>query len=217
MTEVPSPPPEESVLAATGSAAVTASVSRGYPVQVEADLLPEYSRFMPLIKWLLLIPHYVVLVFLGIGAMFVAFLAFFATLFTGKYPEGMWNYMVGVHRWALRVIGYHMLISDQYPPFTLEETPEDTVRLHAVYPEQVDRWRPLVAWLLILPYMIVASLIGTVGYICSFLAFFTILFTKKVPDGLFDVIRISFVWQIRAVFYSYWMSTEYPPFEWDEE
>jgi len=214
MTDVPSPPPGDvpAAAGATGIGAVT-----GYPVQVEADLLPEYSRFMPLIKWLLLIPHYIALFFLGIGAMVVAFIAFFATLFTGTYPRGMWDFMVGVHRWSLRVLAYHHLISDTYPPFTLQEQPEDTVRLRAEYPEHVERWRPLVTWLLVIPYLIVAYLILIVGNICSILAFFTILFTKKVPEGLFDVIRISYVWMNRASFYTYWMSTEYPPFEWDEE
>lgn len=216
MTEVPSPPPDEDVLVATGGA-VTASPGGTYPVQVEADLLPEYSRFMPLIKWLLLIPQYIVLFFLGIGAVFVIFIAFFAILFTGKFPKGMWDYLVGVHRWGLRVMGYHLLITDKYPAYSMDEVPEDTVRLHAAYPEHVENWRPLVAWLLVIPYMIVASLIGMVGYVCSFLSFFTILFTRKIPEGLFDVIRISLVWQMRAGFYNYWMSTEYPPFEWDEE
>ena len=218
MTEVPGSPPEEDVLtpATAGGGAVTGPVG-GYPVGVSADYAPEYSRFMPLIKWLLLIPHYVVLLFLGIGAMFVAFIAFFATLFTAKYPEGMWNYMVGVHRWALRVMSYHLLITDQYPPFTLQETPEDTVRLKAEYPEHVARWRPFFAWLIILPYAIVAALIGYVAYVCSFLAFFTIIFTKRIPEGLFNVIRIALNWQLRAGFYSYWMSVEYPSFEWDDE
>ncbi len=216
MTEVPSPPPDEDVLIATG-AAVTASPVGTYPVQVEADLLPEYSRFMPLIKWLLLIPQYIVLFFLAIGAMFVIFIAFFAILFTGKFPKGMWDYLVGVHRWALRVAGYQLLITDKYPAYSMDEQPEDTVRLYAAYPETVERWRPFVAWLLIIPYLFVAALIGWVGSICSFIAFFTIIFTKKIPEGLFDVIRISLVWQMRAGFYNYWLSTEYPPFEWDEE
>jgi len=215
MTDVPSPPPGD-VPAAAGAVDLSGPVG-GYPVLVEADHLPEYSRFMPLIKWFILIPHYIALLFLGIGAMVVALIAFFATLFTGTYPRGMWDYMVGVHRWALRVLSYHQLINDSYPPFTLQEQPEDTVRLRAEYPENVARWRPLVAWLLILPYAIVSYLITIVGNICSFLAFFTIIFTKKVPEGLFDVIRIAFNWQTRASFYMYWMSTEYPPFEWDDE
>ncbi|MCB0869657.1 MAG: DUF4389 domain-containing protein [Solirubrobacterales bacterium] len=215
MTDTPTPTPDEEVVVT--EVTETAVVAGGYPVDVDAQLLPEYSRFMPLIKWLILLPHYVVLFFLGIGAMFVAFIAFFATLFTARYPEGMWNYMYGVHRWAMRVMAYHMLITDKYPPFTLEETPDDTIQLVAEYPERVSRWRPFFAWLLVLPYAIVASLIFMVAQICSIFAFFTIIFTKKIPDGLFNVIRNGFTWNLRAGFYSYWLSTEYPPFEWDED
>ncbi len=217
MTDTPTPTPggEEEIVVSEVSEAIV--VPGGYPVDVDAQLLPEYSRFMPLIKWLILLPHYIVLFFLGIGAMFVAFIAFFATLFTAKYPEGMWNYMVGVHRWALRVMAYNFLITDNYPPFTLQETDEDTIQLVAEYPERVSRWRPFFAGLICIPYAIVASLIYMVASICSFFAFFTILFTKKIPAGLFNVIRNGFTWNLRAGFYSYWMSTEYPPFEWDED
>lgn len=218
MTDVPSPPPEEGTVEVTETAGVPApATASGYPVMVSADHAPEYARFMPLIKWLLLIPHYIALFFLGIGAFFVWIASFFVVLFTAKYPEGMWNYMFGVQRWALRVISYSLLISDTYPPFTLEATPEDPVHLHAVRPETVSRWRPFFAWLIVIPYAIVASLIVYVAYICSFLAFFTIIFTKKIPEGLFNVIRIGLNWQYRANFYSYYMSTEYPPFEWDDE
>jgi hypothetical protein len=202
-------PPDEQTLVASGTGAT-------YPVNVAADRRTEYSRFLPLIKWLLLIPQYIALFFLAIGAMVVAFLAFFATLFTGRYPEGMWNYMVGVHRYSLRVMAYHMLITDVYPAFSLDEQPEDEVRLNAIYPEKVARWRPLFAWLIAIPYLIVASVLVWVASICSIIAFFTILFTKEIPEGLFKMIRNALNWQLRGNFYSYWMSTEYPPFEWEE-
>ncbi|MCB0830884.1 MAG: DUF4389 domain-containing protein [Solirubrobacterales bacterium] len=217
MTDTPTPTPgdEEEVVVAEVSETVV--VAGDYPVDVDAQLLPEYARFMPLIKWLILVPHYICLFFLAIGAIFVVFIAFFATLFTAKYPEGMWNYMYGFQRWAVRVMAYHFLITDKYPPFTLEETPEDTIQLKAVYPERVSRWRPLFAWLIVIPYAIVASLIFLVAEICAFFAFFTIIFTKKIPEGLFNVIRNGFTWNVRSNFYSYWMSTEYPPFEWDED
>ncbi|MBK5111202.1 MAG: DUF4389 domain-containing protein [Thermoleophilia bacterium] len=216
MNDEPSPPPEEQP-ARPAEVVESGPVPAGYPVLVEADRQEEYVRLLPLVKWLLLVPHYIVLFFLGIGAALVAFVAFFATLFTGRYPPGMWDFMVGVERWVLRVGAYLLLITDEYPPFSLREEPGDAVRLEAVYPEHVSRWRPLVAWLLIVPYMIVASLIAVVGHICAFLSFFTIIFTKRIPGDLFDVIRISFNWQIRASFYAYWLSTEYPPFTWDED
>ena len=81
----------------------------------------ELSRWLPLVKWLLAIPHYVVLVFLGIGAFVCIVIAWFAILFTGRYPRGLFDFVVGVGRWSLRVEAYAMLlITDEYPPFSLE-------------------------------------------------------------------------------------------------
>lgn len=86
-----------------------------YP-DVETDL----NRWMPLVKWLLAIPHYIVLVFLWLGVLFVTFVAWFAILFTGKYPRGMFDFVVGVGRWSLRVDAYaFLLLTDIYPPFSL--------------------------------------------------------------------------------------------------
>lgn len=84
------------------------------------DAENDLQRGMPLVKWLLAIPHYFVLFFLGIGAFFAVVLAWFAILFTGRYPRGLFNYVEGVYRWHNRVIGYAFsLVTDQYPPFRL--------------------------------------------------------------------------------------------------
>ena len=86
-----------------------------YP-DVEKDL----DRFMPIVKWLLAIPHYIVLCFLGVAAFFVLIVAWFAILFTGQYPRALFDYVVGVGRWALRVSAYAtLLVTDRYPPFSL--------------------------------------------------------------------------------------------------
>lgn len=87
-----------------------------YP-DVEKDL----NRWLPLVKWLLAIPHFIVLTFLAIGGIFVWLIAWFAILFTGRYPKGLFDYMVGVTRWGLRVEAYAaLLLTDEYPPFSLE-------------------------------------------------------------------------------------------------
>lgn len=87
-----------------------------YP-NVERDL----SRWMPLVKWLLAIPHYIVLAVLVVGAIFAILIAWFAILFTGRYPRALFDYVVGVGRWALRVQAYAtLLITDRYPPFSLQ-------------------------------------------------------------------------------------------------
>jgi hypothetical protein len=80
----------------------------------------QMNRWLPLVKWLLAIPHYVVLLFLGIGALVAVVIAWFAILFTGTYPRGLFDYVVGVFRWSNRVNGYAFaLVTDQYPPFSL--------------------------------------------------------------------------------------------------
>jgi hypothetical protein len=86
-----------------------------YP-DVEQDL----NRFLPLVKWLLAIPHFIVLAVLAIGAFFAIIIAWFAVLFTGRYPRGLFDYVVGVGRWGLRVQAYaFLLVTDRYPPFSL--------------------------------------------------------------------------------------------------
>jgi hypothetical protein len=80
----------------------------------------QLNRWLPLIKWLLAIPHYFVLIFLSIGALAAVILAWFAILFTGTYPRGLFDYVVGVIRWSNRVSGYAFaLVTDEYPPFRL--------------------------------------------------------------------------------------------------
>jgi hypothetical protein len=186
-----------------------------YPVHLDIDHQEEYSRFMPLIKWLLAIPHYIVLIVLAIAAFFVIVVSFFAVLFTARFPRGMFDFLVGVHRWGLRVAAYVLLMADPYPPFSLDDDPSYPVRFNIDYPERVDRWRPLVHWLLVIPYAIVAYLIFYLLYILVFFAFFTILFAKKFPEGMFNICRVALRWTARANAYEYWMVTRYPPFVWD--
>jgi hypothetical protein len=87
-----------------------------YP-NVGSDL----NRWLPLVKWFLAIPHYIVLVFLYVGVIFSVIIAWFAILFTGRYPKGLFNYVVGVMCWGYRVVGYaFLMLTDHYPPFSIE-------------------------------------------------------------------------------------------------
>ena len=199
-----------------GAAGLPGPIPAGYPVTFDVEHQAEYSRLMPLVKWLLAIPHYIVLSLLAIVALFVILISFFAVLITGRYPRGMWDFMVGFHRWALRVAAYVLLMTDKYPAFALKERDDDQVWFNVEYPEQgVNRWRPLVHWLLILPYAFVVSLLINVAFTLSFFALFTILFTKRFPEGMFDINRVVLQWQARSNIYSYWMVDRYPPFEWE--
>ena len=99
------------------------SVDEEQAVHVEIvypDAPNELNRWFPLVKWFLAIPHYIVLFFLDIAAVVVVVIAWFAILFTGRYPEGMFDFVVGVMRWSLRVTAYaFLLVTDRYPPFSL--------------------------------------------------------------------------------------------------
>jgi hypothetical protein len=106
--QVPAPPPP------SGAPALR------YPSNLYAQRQDKYNRWLPLVKWLLAIPHYIVLAFLWLGLLFAVFFTWFAILFTGRYPRGLFDYVEGVIRWQNRVAGYaFILVTDAYPPFRL--------------------------------------------------------------------------------------------------
>ena len=118
-----------------------------YPVSPEGELDPNLSRWLWLVKWLLAIPHYIVLAFLWIAFVVLWVVAFFAILFTGKYPRGMFDFNVGVLRWTWRVryYTYGALGTDRYPPFSLKAK-DYPATLDVEYPEQLSRGLVLVKW-----------------------------------------------------------------------
>ena len=221
----PGPPPAPEAPAPTGTLAQHAGPvpqvrpgsgppSAPYEVITEFDRQEEYNRWLPIVKGLLLIPHWIVLLFVWIAAFFAIVAAWFAVLFTGKYPPGIHRFVTGSYRWTTRVSAYGLFMTDKYPPFSLDHDDEYPTRFDIAYTEQIARWRPLVHWLLVLPYAIVASVLVWLAYVVSFIAFFTILFTKNFPQGMFDFNVVALRWQNRASGYYLWMTERYPPWVW---
>lgn len=209
-----------------------------YPVHVDGMLDPNLSRWIWLVKWVLAIPHYVVLFFLWIAFIVLSIVAFFAILITGRYPRPIFDFNVGVLRWSWRVsfYAYNALGTDRYPPFTLREVPDYPAHLTVDYPEHLSRGLVLVKWwLLALPHYLIVGLFvsggvyvatqgdpesaawtgpGLIG-ILVFFAAVVLLFTGRYPRGMFDLVLGLNRWALRVAAYAALMIDDYPPFRLD--
>jgi hypothetical protein len=103
---------------------------------------------------------------------------------------------------------------DPYPPFSLDDDPNYPVRMHIEYPEHVANWRPLVQWLLAIPYLIVGGVLYWLTGVLAFISFFTILFTKRIPRDLYDLMVPGLRWYLRGGAYAYFVTERYPPWVW---
>lgn len=210
--------------------------SESFPVRIEGELDGELSRWLWIVKWFLLIPHYIVLVFLMAGALILTVVAWIAILFTARYPRWIFEYNVGVFQWGWRVAfySYSALGTDRYPPFKLGDV-EYPARLEVDYPERLSRGLALIKWwLLAIPHYIVVGLLtsgavylaesnGEEAYQAGFsllgflvlIAGVSLLFTDRYPRGLFDFVMGINRWSARLWSYVLLLHDEYPPFRLD--
>ena len=202
---------------------------KAYPVNLKGELTDPPARGWWLIKWLLGIPHFIILFFLWIAFVVVTIIAFFAILFTTKYPRSLFDFNVGVLRWTWRVgfYSYSALATDKYPPFTLHPT-DYPANLEIPYPEKLSRGLVLVKWwLLAIPhYIIVSFFVGSWGwqdngpglvFVLAIFAAVVVLFTGKYPESIFKLVIGFNRWVYRVAAYAALMTDQYPPFRlWDD-
>jgi hypothetical protein len=199
-----------------------------YPARLDARL-DQPSRWLWLVKWVLVLPHLIVLVFLWLATAVLTPIAGVAILFTGRYPRSIFDFNVGVMRWSWRVSYYTVSAfgTDRYPPFSLQPDPSYPASFEVDYPEHLSRWLVLVKWwLLALPhYLIVAVFAGGWGIglhfpfggggLVALLALVAIVVTaatRQYPRGLFDFIMGLNRWCFRVLAYVALLRDEYPPF-----
>jgi hypothetical protein len=197
------------------------------PVALTAELDEPLSRGLWLVKWLLAIPHLVILAFLGVAFIVISVAAFVAIVVTGRYPPAFFATNVGILRWHWRVGWYAFALgTDRYPPFSLRDQIYPA-RLEIAYPAELSRGLVWVKWLLALPhYVIVAIFTGSaegsgphVPGLLPALVFFAaiaLLFTGRYPSGIFDLVVGLQRWLIRVVAYVALLRDEYPPFRLDQ-
>ncbi|GLY39808.1 hypothetical protein Amsp01_058310 [Amycolatopsis sp. NBRC 101858] len=215
------------------------TAARTCPVRVEGRLDEPLSRWLWLVKWLLAVPHYLVLAVLWAAYPFVGVVAFFAILVTGRYPRPLFGFTVGVLRWSWRVQFYatSALGTDRYPPFTLADVPDYPARLEVEYPQRLSRGLVLVkSWLLALPHLVLVGLFagggswltgrtgsdgftwaagGLVG-VLVLVAGVVLLATGRYPRPLFDFVLGLDRWVLRVAAYVSLLTDAYPPFRLDQ-
>ena len=211
-----------------------------YPVHVDASLDAPLSRWLWLVKWILLIPHYIVLAFLWVAFVLLSVAAFAAILITGSYPRPIFDFNVGVLRWTWRVQYYSIgaFGTDRYPPFTLAEDPSYPAHLEIAYPERLSRGLVLVKWwLLAIPQYLVIGLFtsgaiwlasrpdyagyqyssagwGLIGLL-AVIAAAILMVTGRYPQQIFDFVLGMDRWVLRVAAYASLMTDQYPPFRLD--
>jgi hypothetical protein len=198
-----------------------------YPVRLEGRLDESgLSRWLWLVKWLLAIPHFVVLIFLWIAFAVLWVVVFIAILITGRYPDAIFDFNVGVLRWSWRVsfYTYSALGTDRYPPFTLADDPSYPARLEIDRPGELSRGLVLVKWwLLAIPhYLVVGIIAGGWGYhygglvgVLVLIAAVALLFTGRYPRDIFAFVIGLDRWAYRVLAYASLMTDVYPPFRLD--
>ncbi len=210
-----------------------------YPVRVDGRLDDGLNRWLWLVKWLLVIPHLLILLVLWLVFVVLTVVAFFAILFTGRYPRGIFDFNLGVLRWTWRAsfYAYGALGTDRYPPFTLAEVPDYPARVDVAYPDQLSRGLALVKWwLLAIPHYVVVGIFVSGGTafasqadrdsaqgwraglidVLVLIAAVVLLFTGRYPRSVFDLVLGLQHWALRVAAYAALMTDEYPPFRLDQ-
>jgi hypothetical protein len=185
-----------------------------YPVSYAADYLAEgRNRLTTFFRYFVAIPWLIVAYLYGVGASIVATIAWFAMVFTGRYPQQLYDFNAGYLRMITRTNAFNYLLTDEYPPFGGEEAPGYPVRVGIAPPlDKYSRAKAFFRYLIGIPVLFLAVVQGVILFVVTVLAWFAILFTGRHPEGLFNPARSALAYLTRAGAYFMLMTETYPPF-----
>jgi hypothetical protein len=163
---------------------------------------------------LLVLPHLIVLAFLGIGLFFTTIFSWFAILILGRYPRSLWDYARWVTRWGTNVQVFSAGLRDQYPPFS--GSAEYPARFDFAYPPRLSRLLIFVKWLLIIPHWFVLIFVSIAAYVAMIIGWIAVILTGRFPEGLHRFVTGWLRWSLRATVYIGLMTDRYPPFSTSE-
>jgi hypothetical protein len=189
-------------------------ITGGYPVDLQVDPPQPQSRLTVFFRPLLAIPHSIIVGVLAQYALpVVALIAWFAILFTGRFPAGLCEFTAGVIRWQARANGYTYLLTGVYPPFALDEQPGYPVRT-AITPQIENRNRLTTFFriFMVIPHFIVLMFVGIAAVVVLIISWFAALITGAVPVGMHNFLAGTLRWSTRVTAYLFLLTDEYPPF-----
>lgn len=190
-----------------------------HPVAYSAEYQGEdRSRLSVFFRLFIAIPWFIVAFFYGIGAFVATIIAWFAIVFTGNYPQGLYDFNVGFIRFAARVNAFYYLLTDEFPPFDGDEHREYPIRTLIEPPKaEYSRMKTLFRIILLIPVYILTYVMSLIVGVVGLIAWLVIVFTGKLPEGLYKPMRIASAYMTKALAYYMLLTEDFPPFWMDEE
>jgi len=204
---------------------------KNYPASLEIDYLGRSDRLSTLFRLFMAVPILIILALIvgppdnqdmanaakdisTIGFLFVPTLLMI--LFRKKYPKWWFDWNLSLTKFTVRVLSYILLLRDEYP----STDDEQAIYIEIKYPNSetdLNRWLPLIKWFLVIPHIIVLSLFFMIVFLCTIIAWFSIMFTENYPKGLFSLVVGFLRWSLRVATYAFLLTTDkYPPFGFEE-
>lgn len=176
------------------------------------------NRLTVFFRMLVAIPWLIVAMFWGLAAYLAVIFAWFALVFTGRYPDGLYNFNAGFIRFINRVNGFYYLLTDEWPPFDGGDDYDYPVRMLIPEPqESYSRAKVFFRFFLAIPVMILAYVMNIILQLVGVVSWFVLLFTAKLPDGLYKPLRAAAAYSAKATAYYFLITEDWPPFWMDEE